>query len=182
VTGENEDQARLVRRRWLAIGVATVLMMFSYLSIAFAVVAGESSTTDADVAENGQIFVFGMAMVPFVFLALAFTSNHRRAPGAVLKAMGFFVLVGLPVGLLNVLTGISVGYAAGATTALRKEDYHRTRDRWIAVALIGVYVLFLLQVVPAGGVFAGATLPFIAVGIADTFTEYRVRRDGTALE
>jgi hypothetical protein len=174
----HDDPARLVRRRWLAIGVATVLMMFSYLSIAFAVVAGESSTAEADISENGQIFVFGMAMVPFVFLALAFTSSHRRAPGAVLRAMGWFVLIGLPVGLLNVMTGIAVGYAAGATTALRKEDYHSTRDRWIAVGLLGVYVLVLLQIVPAGGVFAGATLPLIAIGIADTFTEYRVRRQG----
>ena len=172
---DEADAARVVRRRWLAIGIATVLMMFSYISVAASLV----SLDETDTGSQGDMFVFGMALVPFVFMALAFVSGNRQAPGGVLRAMGWFVLLGLPLGVLAPPAGLAVGYAAGATTALRKEEYHSTRDRWIAVAATAVYVIVLLLVVPPGGLFAGAALPLVSIGIADTYTEQRLRREGT---
>ena len=53
-----------------------------------------------EAASPGPFIAFGLALIPFVFVVLAFTSGHPRAPGAVVRAMGLTLLVGIPVSAL----------------------------------------------------------------------------------
>lgn len=158
------------RRRWLAIGAATIPLVFSYVSIAAAF------TTDAD----GESLVgpgaaaLGLGIAPFVFLLLAFVSAHRNPGAAVLKAMGLFLLLAFPIGVLAPALGATAGYAAGGTVALRADE--PSRARWIAVGFTTFYVLILLLVAPAAGLFTGAVLPLLAVGFADEYVDWKAAR------
>ncbi len=168
-----DDQRELApRRRWLAIGAATVPQVFGYLSIAAAF------TTDSEgeslVGAGGA--ALGLGLVPFVFLLLAFVSNHLNASIAVLKAMGWFLLIALPLGLVGPAWGAAVGFAAGGTAALRPAESTRTKVRWVAVGLLAVYILLLLLTAPAAGLFAGALLPLVTIGFADEYSEWSARR------
>jgi hypothetical protein len=163
------------RRRWGVLTAATALMFLSYSSIVESLGAGD--------ADGAGLLWLGMAVVPFVFLVLAFGSRHPRAPGATGKAMGLFLLVALPLGLANVVAGLVAGFGAGAVIALRPDEGVTSyRRRWIAVASATVYVLVLLLLssqVPVLAPFAvvsGAVLPLAVVGIADEIsTDQAVR-------
>jgi hypothetical protein len=167
-----EETDITARRRWLAIGAATIPLLFSYISIAAAF------TTDADgeslVGAGGAALGFGL--VPFVFLLLAFVSVHKAASMAVLKAMGWFLLLAFPIGVLAPALGATAGYAAGATVALRPSIHSTKKVRWIAAGLTVVYVLFLLLFIPAAGVMAGAMIPLMAVGFADEYSIWMANR------
>jgi len=64
------------------------------------------------------------------------------------------------------------GTPSGATIALRFESARHSRvGRWIAVALVTLYVFVLLRTVQEAGIFAGPLLPMFAVGVADIFAE-----------
>jgi hypothetical protein len=155
-----------LKGRWLALTAATIVLQFSYWTI----VAG--ATADPDVPEalesGAGMLAFGLAVVPFVFLVLAFASRHPRAPGAALKAMGLFLLIGLPLGLLNVVVGTAVGFAAGGVLALRPVEGVDTRKRrWIAVLALALYLGVLLLIVPPFGLVSGAVLPLAIHGLVD---------------
>ena len=160
------------RRRWLAIGAATMPLLFSYVSIAAAF------TTDADgesiVGAGGAALGFGL--VPFVFLLLAFVSVHKRASMSVLKAMGLFLLIAFPIGAFVPALGATAGFAAGGTVALRPAETSSAKVRWIAAGLTTVYVLFLLVVSPAAGLFSGAVTPLMAIGFADEYSAWAAAR------
>ncbi len=158
------------RRRWLAIGVATVPLLFSYLTLAAALITTEE---ESPVGAGGA--ALGLGLVPFVFILLAFVSNHPQAPIAVLKAMGVFLLVALPIGLAAPVIGISLGYGAGGIMALRAHPEHPRKHRWIALGITAVYIVFLLFVSPPAGLFSGGVLPLLSLGFADTFSEGRAR-------
>ena len=163
-----------LRRRWLVITLATVVMQFAYWPIALG--AGLASETDETLAgASGGLLALGLAMVPFAFMALAFGSRHLRAPGAVLRAMGLFLLVGLPLAvLLNTVVGTMAGLAAGGVVALRREDdVHPVRWRWWAVVAATVYLMVLLVVAPEFALISGAVLPFTVLGLVDQAAETR---------
>jgi hypothetical protein len=154
-----------LRGRWLALTAATMVYQFSY----WAIVAG--ATADPETAQGLEsasgLLAFGFAVVPFVFLVLAFASRHPRAPGAALKAMGVFLLVGLPLGLVNVVVGTAVGVAAGGVLALRPVEGVSTRKRrWIAVVALALY-LGALIFLPAFQLMSGAVLPLAIHGLVD---------------
>jgi hypothetical protein len=169
-----EETDITARRRWLAIGAATIPLLFSYISIAAAF------TTDADgeslVGAGGAALGFGL--VPFVFLLLAFVSVHKAASMAVLKAMGWFLLLAFPIGVLAPALGATAGYAAGATVALRPSIHSNKKVRWVAAGLTVVYVLFLLLFIPAAGIMAGAMTPLMAIGFADEYSIWMANRSG----
>jgi hypothetical protein len=156
----------------LAIAAATVLLQFSYwpvLTGATGLFIGERSL--------GPVYL-GIALVPFVFLVLAFGSRHPRASGAVLRAMGLFLLVALPVGAtVGPLLGVPAGYAVGGITALRPPDgFARVgRTRGIAVAAGLVYLIVMAIVAPFFAAFVGAVLPFAVIGLADQALEWRAQ-------
>jgi hypothetical protein len=120
----------------------------------------------------------GLALVPFVFMVLAFASGNPRAPGAVARAMLLAVLVGIPVSALagDAITGIVAGVGAGGAAALRFEPDHDWRARAIAVAVATVYTFLLLRVAGDVIVLAAPVLPFTSIGVADHIAELRKDR------
>lgn len=160
-----------LRRRWLVITLATVVMQFAYWPILFARGAAE----DVSSAVSGGMVAFGVALVPFVFMALAFGSRHPRAPSAVLKAMGLSLLVGLPtIVILNVAVGVAAGFAAGGVVALARDpELHPLRLRWWAVIGMTVYLFALVLTVPDFAIMSGAVLPFTVLGLVDQAAETR---------
>lgn len=162
------------RRKWMAIAAATVIYVASYSAMLLAFVAVEVDSGP----DPGPAFAFGLALAPFVFVVLAFVSGHRRAPGAVLKAMGLVVLVAAPVSALmqDIVTGLVAGFGAGGIVSLRAEPVHTYRSRALAVALVSLYVAVLVRVIIEAGLIAGATLPLVGIGVADSFVEFRASR------
>ena len=84
------------QRKWRAITLATLLLVPAVWSLLAGLVA-VAADDDADGPAAGAAIAFGLSLIPFVFIVLAFASEHPRAPGAVLRAMGLCLLVGLPV-------------------------------------------------------------------------------------
>lgn len=156
----------------MAIAAATVLLQFSYWPI----LTGATGLFRDD-PSLGPVYL-GLALVPFVFLVLAFGSRHPRASGAVLRGMGLFLLVGLPVGAMaGPLLGVPAGYAVGGITALRPPDgFSRVgRARGIAVFAGLLYLVVMAIVAPLFAAFIGAVLPFAVLGLADQGLEWRAR-------
>lgn len=154
--------------RWLVISLATVALQFSYWSFV------ESSRRGMSGEGSLGLLALGLGLAPMVFLVVAFGSRHPNAPLAVLKAMGLFVVVGAPLGLVDVVVGVSTAYAAGGAAALRREpEVHSLRWRIGAVVLLGIY-LVLIIVARDLQRMSGAVLPFMVLGIADSVHETRV--------
>ncbi|MGH2637509.1 MAG: hypothetical protein ACRDHU_15370, partial [Actinomycetota bacterium] len=85
-------------RKWRAITLATLVLAPAYWSIMAGLVAIASD--EARAPNAGPFIAFGLSLIPFVFVALAFLSEHPRAPGAVVKAMLLCLVVGIPVSAL----------------------------------------------------------------------------------
>ena len=151
------------RRAWVAIIAATVVEVIAYGFLLFAILASASDIPEA----GGPPLALGLILVPFVFVALAFISKRERAPIATLKAMGLWVLVLLPIGLLNPVAGLTAAFGVGGIVTLRRGPIYRLSYRVWAVVITTVYVTGLLFFAPPGGVFAGAVMPFPALGVAD---------------
>ncbi|MEA3510585.1 MAG: hypothetical protein U9R51_04030 [Actinomycetota bacterium] len=171
----SSDDPTSTRRRWLAVGLATALELVSYWSLLRAYVAGRE---DLGPEVAGPSFFFGMIMVPFAFVVLAFVSRHPNAPMAVLKAMGLFLLVGLPVGMLIPVLGLVAGFGVGGVVAYRMEESHRYGPRLIAIGGISVYTLLLMIIATPIGVFTGGFLPFVALVFADRYSEEKTVGSG----
>lgn len=156
-----------VRRSWLAIALSTLLVVLSYRAIAIGMVAGAAGD-----AERGQgLVAFGVGLVPFVFLVLAFGSAHRNAPGAVIKAMALALLIGAPgVVLGGVALGVVLGYGAGGVVALRRDPDTRLGPRWWAV-LVGTVLAAVVLATDLGvGLLLAPVMPLTSIGVADTLT------------
>lgn len=166
------------RRRWLAITLATLVELFAYWLMLFADLATQVDEETLTPPDSGAgAFFLGLGLVPFAFIVLAFASNHRSAPGAVLRAMIVSVLFGLALGLFALPVGLVAGFGAGGVYALRLDEPHRLRLRWVMVAGATVYMFIVLLIAPPAGLFAGGFLPFAAVGFADMVAEYQEERD-----
>jgi hypothetical protein len=163
------------RRKWTAIAVATLLLMISFWSLVIAFVAG----AEEDGPDPAAPFSLGIALVPFVFAALAFLSRRENAPVEVLKAMGMWLLVGLTLGLVTVVLGLVAGYGVGGMFTLRAEEVHRWRPRLAAIGLASVYVLVLLLFAPGLGIVTGSIIPFVALGFADQYSERKAAAAAT---
>src|SRR5918992_3321190 len=159
------------RRKWRAITLATLLLVPGYLGIVAGLVAVTSERPDAPPA--GPPIAFGLGLLPFVFIALAFLSSHPRAPGAAARAMGLSLLVGIPVAAVvpDAVTGLVAGIGAGGAVALRPEPYGSWKARAIGVAAVSVYVALMVRLVPDVAVLLAPTLPFTCLGVADHLIE-----------
>ena len=169
-------------RKWRAILLATLLLAPGYWSLMAGLVSIASDRASAPAA--GPLIAFGLALVPFVFVALAFLSEHPRAPGAVVRAMGLCLLVGIPVSALaqDAVTGMVAGLGAGGIVALRADLEHTWKARAIAVLAVAAYVFLLLRVAPEVALVITPALPFTAVGVADHLSERRRERERAARE
>ncbi|MCL1601154.1 MAG: hypothetical protein M3112_06430 [Actinomycetia bacterium] len=159
------------KRSWLAIAVSTVVLMVSYGSLLVAIVSTRSDTPEAAT----PAFSVGFALVPFVFLTLAFVSGRPNAPVSVLKAMGLWLLVALPLGLFNPVFGLSVGFGIGGAITLKERETDRFIARAAAVLLASTYSVLMLFVIPGLGLLSGGLLPLASLGIADYYTLHRSR-------
>ena len=114
-----------------------------------------------------------------MFVALAFLSENPRAPAAVVKAMGLFLLVGIPVSAIaaDAVTGIVAGVGAGGIVALRADDAHNWRARALAVLAATAYTFVLVRTAGAITLLSAPVFPFTALGIADHLSEQRRARE-----
>jgi hypothetical protein len=91
--------------------------------------------------------------------------------------MLLLVLLALPIGLLSPVLGASAGFGVGIALVLRQPDVPGVMKRRLWATFFSVaYTLFLLVVVTPAGVFTGAVLPPILVGLADEYSVWRYQR------
>lgn len=160
--------------------VATLIAVVSYWSIVFAFVVTDLEGTELEfetTVNAGGPFAFGLALVPFAFLALAFLSNHPRAPGAVGKAMMLSIPATLAFGLFGLPVGLVAGFGMGGVLSLRLDGVHRIRLRWLMVAGAVVYTFVVGLISPQASLFAGGFIPFAASGLADMVSEYQAEKE-----
>ncbi len=165
------------RRKWRAILLATLVLAPAFWSILIGVVA-VASDEEVEAPPAGPFIAFGLALIPFVFIALAFLSQHPRAPGAAVRAMVLSLLVGIPVSALatDVVTGLVAGVGAGGAAALRSDVRHDWRIRAVAVAIASLYVFVMVRSAPGVALLVSPALPFTALGVADHLAERRSER------
>jgi hypothetical protein len=175
------------RRKWQTITVATLLLVPAYWSLLAALVAlasddDGSSSSSAGAPNPAAALAFGLAIVPFVFVVLAFMSGHPRAPGAVLRAMGLSLLVGISVSALagDAVTGIVAGVGAGGICALRMEGPHNWQARALAVLAASLYTLVLARVGGPLVLLPAPVFPLTAIGVADHLSERRAEVEAEA--
>ncbi|MEN8040514.1 MAG: hypothetical protein ABFR95_03330 [Actinomycetota bacterium] len=157
----------LKRRNWLAIALATVVMMFSYFPYA----SSFATNPDGGVEINPALVGIGLVLAPFVFVVLAFVSRNPKAPKRVLHSMILLLGLGLTVGLLAPVLGATAAFAGGATLCLnppRVDDVYKWRIG--ASVLTVIYVFMLLILATPAGVFTGGLLPLLMVGFADEYS------------
>jgi hypothetical protein len=166
------------RRKWRAILLATLLLVPGYWAIVAGLVSIASDREDAPVA--GPFIAFGLALVPFVFIVLAFLSEHPRAAGAVVRAMVLTLVVGIPVSALaaDAVTGLVAGLGAGGVAALRPDDGSNWKVRALAVALATVYSFLLVRTASDVALLIAPILPFTSIGVADHLATWRNERKG----
>ena len=162
------------KRKWQAITLATLLLVPAYWSILAGLVAA-ASTSEDPLPNPGASLAFGLAVIPFVFVVLAFVSEHPRAPGAVTRAMGLSLLVSVTVSALaaDAVTGIVAGVGAGGIVALRADADHNWRARAIALGVAVVYTFVLVRLSSSMALLPAPIFPFTALGIADHLSERR---------
>ncbi len=148
-------------------GLGTLVQVVAFGSLLVGILA---SASDEDIAA-GPAFALGFTLIPVWAATVAFTSAHERAPMATLKGMGVWLILGLPLALVNAVVGLSVGFAAGGSFALRSTALRPGRARWLSIAALIVYVGLLLVILPQAALFAGAVTPLLALRIADIYAE-----------
>lgn len=162
------------QRKWRAITLATLLLAPATWSLLVGLVAAADDDGGA-ASQPASAIALGLALIPFVYIVLAFASQHPMAPSAVLKAMGLFLLVGIPVSALaaDAVTGIVAGVGAGGVVALRADPGHDWRLRAGAVAIGAAYCFVLARVAGPVVLVAAPIFPFTGIGLADHFAEWR---------
>ena len=162
------------RRKWLAITLATLLFLPGYWFMLNGLVAAAAPRGPG----TGPLVAFGLALVPFVFVLLAFLSEHPRAPGAVLRALGLSLLIGIPASALagDAVTGIVAGMGAGGIPALRADLPHGWKPRATAVGVVTLLVFLLLRTETTAALLLAPALPFTSIGVADHLSERRGER------
>jgi hypothetical protein len=164
------------RRKWRAILLSTLLLVPAYWALLAGVVSVASETGGAP--NPGAWIAFGLMLVPFVFIVLAFSSEHPRAAGASAKAMALALLVGIPVSALaaDAVTGFVAGVGAGGVVAMRADLDRSWKARALAVLVVTAWAFVTVRVMPEAAVLLAPVLPFTSVGVADHLLEIRRER------
>jgi hypothetical protein len=165
------------RRKWRAILLATLLLVPGYWAMLAGVVA-VASDDGGGVSYPGAYIAFGLALIPFVFVVLAFVSEHPRAPSAVVKALVLAIIVGVPASAIaaDAVTGLVAGLGAGGVAALRADVIHDWRPRVAAVVVVSLWVFLTLRTTPEVAILLAPVLPFTSIGVADHLWERRQER------
>jgi hypothetical protein len=162
------------KRKWQAITIATLLLVPGYWSL-LAGLVGTAVDDTADAPDVGASIALGVAIIPFVFIVLAFMTEQPRAPRAVLRAMVMAVLIGLPATAIagDPVTGIVAGVGAGGIVAIRSEPEFGWRARAGAVALAAIYTFVLVRAGSLLVLLPAPIFPLTAIGLADHYVEWR---------
>jgi hypothetical protein len=149
------------------------LLFPAYWGIVIGIVAVASDKPEAPPA--GPPIAFGLALLPFVLIALAFLSAHPRAASAVLKAMGLTLAIGIPASAItqDAITGLVAGIGAGGIAALRADTEGAWQARALGVLAVAVYAFVMIRLVPDVTLLLAPTLPFTCLGVADHLAERR---------
>lgn len=166
------------RVKWKAITLATLLLVPAFWGLLAGLVAIAGGDTE-DAPSPGAAIALGLAVIPFVYVVLAFLSEQRSAPTAVLKAMGLTLVVGVPVSVLaaDAVTGLIAGIGSGGIVALRADRDHSRRARVVAVVAASLYTFALIRVAGPIALLPAPVLPFTAIGVADHLSERRRARE-----
>jgi hypothetical protein len=169
------------RRFWRAILIGTLLLVPAYWGLLVGLVS-VASDDPVRVPAAGLWIAFGLCLIPFVFMALAFTSGHPRAPGATLRAMGLCLLVGIPISALaaDAVTGFVAGVGAGGIAALRSDLDRAWKARALAVAIAAAWAFLTVRTVSGVALLLAPVLPFTSCGVADHLLQLRRERNGPA--
>ena len=161
------------QRKWKTITLATLLLVPGYWMLLAGLVADRTAAKGGP--DPAGAMALGLASIPLVFIVLAVMSGRPRWPGAVAKAMGLAILVGIPASAIagDAITGIVAGVGAGGCIALRRDDTHSLRTRAMAVAFAAVYTFVLVRSVSALALLPAPVLPLTAIGVADHVSERR---------
>jgi hypothetical protein len=164
------------QRKWRAITIATVVLAPAMWSIVIGAVAAGSE--DADAPAAGPLLALGLCVIPFVFLALAFLSEHPRPSSGVSAAMVLCVLVGIPVSAFagDAVTGLVAGIGAGGVVALRADLDHTWKARALAVLAASAYAFVFVRLAGELLLLISPVLPFTSLGIVDHLSERRAMR------
>ena len=169
----------LKRRNWLAIALATVVMVFSYFPYA----SSFTTVPGGGVSINPALVGIGLVVAPFVFVALAFISRNPKAPRRVLESMVLLIGLGFTLGLVAPVLGATAAFAGGATLCLNRPDVDDVyKWRVGASFLTVVYTFVLLVTVTPAGVFAGGLLPLLMVGFADEYSTWAHGKKSAAVQ
>lgn len=167
-----------LRRVWLAIGFGTIVQAISFGSLLLGAVAPQTDAPEA----GGPAFAIGFALVPLVLVIVAFGSGRVEPAASVLKGMGLWLLIALPLSLAHPAIGICAGFTAAAAVTLHRAEGVPLKPRVAAIVMAAGYVTLLVVVLPPAGVFAGAVTPLLAIRGADIWSERedakRVAPDG----
>jgi hypothetical protein len=156
-----------LKRVWLAIGFGTIVQAISFGSLLLGAVAPQTDAPEA----GGPAFAIGFALVPLVLVIVAFGSGKVGPAASVLKGMGLWLLVALPVSLAHPAIGICAGFTTAAAVTLHRAEGIPFKPRAAAIVMAAGYVALLVVVLPPAGVFAGAVTPLIAIRGADIWSE-----------
>ena len=160
------------RLKWRAILIATLALVPAYWTLLAGMVS--EATGGGEAAPPGAPYIaFGLSVIPFVFVALAFFSEHPRWPGAVVRAMGLSLLIGIPASALasDAVTGFVAGIGAGGIAALRMDLQHTWKSRALAILVVTAFTFVALRTIGAAAIVLAPILPFTSLGVADHLTE-----------
>jgi hypothetical protein len=169
------------KRKWQTITVATLILVPAFWSLLAGLVAAASDDPEGG-PQPAAAILLGLAVLPFVYIVLAFMSGHPHAPRAVLGAMGMALLVGIPVSALaaDAVTGLVAGIGAGGAIALRADPADDWRARALGVAVAAAYFFVLVRTLGALTLLPAPVFPLTAIGIADHLSERRGERTGAS--
>ena len=164
------------QQKWKAITIGTLVLLPAFWGMLIGLVSVASD--DTGIANPAAFIAFGLALVPFAFLVLAFVSGHPTAPMATVKAMGLFLLIGIPVSAIaaDAVTGLVAGAGAGGIVALRMGEVGTWKTRALGVAFACAYTLVLARAAGAIVLLSVPAFPFTSIGLADHFAERRRAR------
>jgi hypothetical protein len=162
-----EEKTPSTGRRWLAVVLATMIMLLSYLLFiySYAALSGE------EVTYAGGLAGIAFGLVPGVFIVCAWVSQNPRTIRSAAAATGLWLVVTLPLAFVDLPAALVAGFGAGGAIAFHLYPHQSRRARLWAVAICVVYTVVLQRVSPELGLFAGAPLPFVAIMLADIYSE-----------
>ncbi len=167
-------------RRWAAVGVATFMLLFSFVGFVSAV----GATDNGNDAEARTAIVMASLLA---LAAMAALGSISRAPNPFRRALlaaplalsGFLIItyvLGEPVARASA-TAVVLSFGIGGAFVLRRDRGH-SAGRRITVALFMTLVVYVgYRFSPDAGLLVAPLLPFVASGVADLAAERMVAGD-----